>query len=628
MDALSRNAELTVPADGLDEQIDKLYEKPRLVVLAATAEAGQGTAAKYLAYHLNTKRRNGELATTLETEEDDWRLVELLDLQPERAVVIVDYSESTKTAMELGKEIEPVPPLLDEKDQYLILLVSQQTGDRFTSRQYVHTLGRPRATEVFVRQASGQVPEQLLRELQEQQWLSQQLENAWPPVAARLASLTIQLHHSGVKDPVELVRQLRDVHGDWTVQLEEDYGGQDNGEVCALMLGAALFEGGALTTMVDAGDVLLRTSKWNSQPVHPLEQLSPHHRLKALEAEPRFDVGQRRFARAEYGAAVIPYVWRTFPRLQPHLRNWLSTLPFKLSTLPYDDRKHLVSRILGIARHKDTGIKLLREVAESWITCQGVPQKAPQPYFEAAHAMAIELLDAAAVDRKLGHRVRRVLYDWAYGEGAGIRQKQAVAEVCRGQLSKRYPLNALTRLKHLASHDDRTVRNETHKSLLSIGEEIGIGSLLRYLREWLDPHKPRRAESVLRLLEDTLSDPDTLPILLGPIDETRLGDFWARLLKLLDLTQLEHLARMVAAAAAESSIVKEAEEAVERLVELAADDQRSYDSLLYASSQFAADRWRSFDGVERFLLRMQIQLKECRSPALRTAAATMGQEAT
>lgn len=626
-EALSRVSASTVATEALEAQIDTLDQPVRMVALLAPPESGQSTAAKHLAFQFNVRKRNGTLDTTHEIEEEEWTLAELLHLQPEHAVVIVDYSESSRPLKRLEAEIDSVPPLLRKRDQHLILLLPSRLDLEAASWDFAYKLDRPDGREVFARQVAGRVSVPLSNELCANEWLSQRLSQAWPPEAARLAMLAVQLYDDGAEESASLVSQLRHVQGDWSEQLEEDYGAEDDAQTCALLLGAALFEGGAFTTMVESGDVLLRTSKWTSQPVHPLTQLSPRHRLKVLESASRFDAERRGFARPEYGEAVLPYVWSTFPRLRVHLRGWLGTLPFKLSALSQEDRTRMVSRILGLTRRQEAGVKLLADVAERWITRKDEAEKLPQRLCDAAHSAAVELLSEAAIDRKLGRRTRRLLYEWAYGE-AGPRQKQAVARVCRGQLSRRYPLNALTRLKHLASHHDPGVRDETYRSLSAISKEMGTGTLLRLLGGWLDPQRPQSAEMVLRLLQEELSDASTLPILLGPFEDTWLREFWSRLLEHLEVSQLERLVFAVAEAAANAAATQETDDAVERFVALAAERQKSYDSLFHASSQFSADRWRNFEGAERFLLRIQIQLKERCSPALRAAAVPTREETT
>ncbi|MGH8877899.1 MAG: hypothetical protein ACRD0P_11235, partial [Stackebrandtia sp.] len=430
-EALLHSVAVTEPPAGLDIQVDRL-DSERLVVVASPPEAGQVTAAKYLAHQLCL--RHPFLTVVREVDEDEWDLAEIVESQNSATLVIADFTESTRSFAEVRKLLDEVRHQLAKDEKYLILLVPRDRAGELELDDRIHDLRRPPASGVYKRHIGDSVPDEVLSGVTAEDWVAGQLATAWPPAAARLARLTVELHRTGTVTAPELAQELRDAHGDWTHQLEHDCGDIAAAEARALALAGAAFEGGTANTVAEAGELLLLVSRWRTEPVHPLEQPSPLNRLRDLK-EFRFDPASTSFIRPEYGAAILPYSWKTFPQLRNSLLSWLIRLPYQLSRLSSAEEARLVERLTILAGRVDNPI--VREVTAGWILNERLAASNRGRYSTAA-SLAFKLLSTAALDRAVGRDTRQVMYEWAYGHGKDQRLKLLTARVCGDSLAIQY----------------------------------------------------------------------------------------------------------------------------------------------------------------------------------------------
>src|SRR2546430_4099822 len=133
---------------------------------------------------------------------------------------------------------------------------------------------------------------------------------------------------------------------------------------------------------------------------------------------------------------------------------------------------------------------------------------------------------------QIGRAVRRRLYAWATAPGTQPALGAAVADACGRELGRRYPRNALTRLRHLARHADALVTDAVAAALVRLAEDSGLrGQVLDEVADWLrspDVGRRQAAAAAFVKLAGTVDD-GGVPILLNARPEG-VGAGWRHVL--------------------------------------------------------------------------------------------------
>ena len=564
-DSLATEAQTTVPPDSADDLVATLTAD-RFVLLASPRKAGQRTTARYLVHRLIESGGAPETLSAVRVlfEDNDASLVEAVAAHPD-AALIIDLTEDDEVIGNVYRELDVIGASLAEAGSFLILILPEDTGPVSSDRWPVHRLSTPDGHEVFRVTAESAIPPAVVDELLADPWLTGELDGAAAPTASWLARAARDLYGSDT-EPASILAGLTDVSGDWRDRLEAEIGDNSDAEVRSLIMAAAMFPNQRAGVITAAADELQSVTK-TDRGTHPLCQTSPHRRLREL-AEFGFDADQCVFLRPGYGAAVMPYFWSTFVALRPHLLKWWIRLMTR-SDERVVNLEATVSAVIEVTSKVGVPAKW---IASRLLTAPEGAREITEAAAKRRRKAAAALLGAAAVDNAQGRSTRRTLWEWARN---GNRDRRlAVAEVCGMEYGRRYPQNALTRIKHLLKGDDEAVRAAAAKSLGRIASDIGVTRMVSVMAAWnSDP------DAVRSTLTDLVSKPETVQYIATAANGPRL---WGRLFDLLDYDMKPLVADVLAQLAQQPKDRQEC--VIGDLVAAVADVQRRYDVLLHAAN--------------------------------------------
>ncbi|WP_318218765.1 hypothetical protein [Streptomyces sp. SCL15-6] len=210
----------------------------------------------------------------------------------------------------------------------------------------------------------------------------------------------------------------------------------------ALLLAAALLEGVPADVVLAAADRLFTEVGGQLPPGGALAGRDLGKRLESIHA--RQVAGEGISLEAEqHGlpAAVLKYVWQQRPQLRPVLLEWASQI-----SAPNGIAVRHLRRIADCLVQLSLlpGGATVRSVASTWIETDRIAHR----------QLAIEILETMALHPVTGVATRKQLYDWAHQKTTSKELIRAVGEICAGQLGRKYPRVALTRLRLLATRGD------------------------------------------------------------------------------------------------------------------------------------------------------------------------------
>ncbi|QDN83297.1 hypothetical protein FNV64_02050 [Streptomyces sp. S1A1-7] len=262
-------------------------------------------------------------------------------------------------------------------------------------------------------------------------------EEAQPADAARLARLV-----AGAETDER--NALAEEFKDWEEYLKkwfEDHSSADDLRERALLVAAALLEGGPAHVVMEAADHLFTKVQGVLPPGGPLAGRDLSTRLEAIGASPvgeSVSLDDQKHGCAE---AVLKYVWQQRPPLRRVLLEWASDISAP-NRVAVDHLRRIADSLAQLSLLP--GGATVLTVASGWINTG-----------RAAHTqLATEILEAMALHPVTGVGVRKQLYDWAHQKGTSEALADAVASICGGRLGQTYPRIALTRLRLLASRPD------------------------------------------------------------------------------------------------------------------------------------------------------------------------------
>jgi hypothetical protein len=271
------------------------------------------------------------------------------------------------------------------------------------------------------------------------------LHGAAPRDVARFARtvLRVGVDRSGPADPDDQLDHVLSTHRRWSDLLVREFDGcSTDDHRRALLLSLALFDGGRSYAVHRAEELLLAITGSVDPSPNPLLGRAFADRVAEIDGV-AVDGERARFARRDYAASVLHHVWSRFPQLRDPLVEWIATVALdERAALDRAEQAGLAVRFLDLCAAGGSARPVL-DVAARWVRTDP--------------SLAAGLLDAAAVDDRIGGDVRRGLLAWARQPDLDGRLADAVARVCGGDLGRVHPELALVRLGHLSEHDDPRV---------------------------------------------------------------------------------------------------------------------------------------------------------------------------
>lgn len=577
---IKANARSTQVPPGL-EKAPAILAHERVLVLAADRGEGRTTASMYVAYGLVIEIGGNPPVERFEVDEGNSLTAVLREWGSGRLVLVDLVGASAVLRDRALNEAAAAKGTLAGAGSYLILTVPRSDENSWKYRLPDQVISLSRTSDVlpvFRRRIERQMDADLVAALCTHTWFIDQLRDAWPPSADRLGWLAATSHADGANTVAKIRDSVAAALDDWSDELRRQLGRKPDPWYRALIMAAAALEGADPGTVVAAARQLIDASGYTElDDVHPLVAPSVVSRVDGLE-DVAVTATSVSFTRPEFGRAVLPHVWREHPDLRNALRNWLTRLPFQLA-IDRRNLERLVDRIAALAIKCDPG--LVTSVIEDWSAGDGLS--------ETRLLLTVRLLTRTGVSQLIGRQVRSQIWNWAYNEKTDDGLRLAIAVVCGGTYGQEFPLNALTRLKHLAKSDSVYVRREVVSAVARIGNHIGPYGLLGYLADWLTQPQPRQIETLIAAVGEVLSEDHARAALGGGVERQRngadgdlLSRFWQRVFDTLPYQQVGALVEVWLAAAAQVP-VEQGDRLVEQLVSATDNNLRRIGRLVYAT---------------------------------------------
>jgi hypothetical protein len=174
------------------------------------------------------------------------------------------------------------------------------------------------------------------------------------------------------------------------------------------------------------------------------------------------------FRRHGFARSALYHALADYPLARPDLLTWLAALPTDDAIRP-GLRNSLAASFADLAaEHGSAG--LITETAHKW----GEDNLAD---------LAFIALSRTCLHPRAGGKVRTALYDWSRAARTPQTLKLAIARACE-PLGQTYPLLALTRLKHLATHGNRQVLSEVIQAALALATSGHHAEVLAAALAW------------------------------------------------------------------------------------------------------------------------------------------------
>lgn len=318
----------------------------------------------------------------------------------------------------------------------------------------------------------------------------------------------------------EAEAEVFEAYRDWPESISEllvRTAGDDDGYERALAVAVAVLEESPASQVFGATDVLARVAGVNRAPGAGLVGPGAVAMLSSVNAE-LTDDDRVCFPRIGYGSALLDHMWRDRHKFRVQLREWFAAAPREVGA----DMVWAPAIARLAVRHRDPDLVI--EVAESWAA-------------GATNVLAVEALSDAAISDEAGPAVRRRLYRWATHGNVASRH-ELTADVCGGEMGRRYPRIALTRLRHLATQGTDTVRRKVVAAMVALAAVPSSRSLaVQEIRDWLySTNEGRQAtgrSAFLALVH--MTDVETVATIAGVLgdgdDIESLSDCWWSVLR-------------------------------------------------------------------------------------------------
>jgi hypothetical protein len=332
------------------------------------------------------------------------------------------------------------------------------------------------------------------------------LDGASPADAVRLARLAVATMSSG--SAIDSIAEAIDAYHNWEAELEAWFQTHPDGYQRALLIAAAVLNESDAAAVFKATDLLCGTVRLPRPEGGGLVGEGSSKLLEWIGAEPA-EGGRIRLPRPAYPISVLDHVWRDRPQLRADLKTWLVDLPNAVDSAQ--------ARCVGT-----TIVELaVRQGDASLITnAVGTWAKPGETHRE----LATDTLARAAGSDNIGRSVRRTMYRWASTAGTELSLQLTIAEVCGGNFGRRFPSNALTRLRHLARNGGPEVSKQVSASLRSLAQALGTRDLvLRELVAWAMADGRERSTALSAFLSIAIDNAvDLVPPTTSDVDQIDL----------------------------------------------------------------------------------------------------------
>ncbi|GAA0970853.1 hypothetical protein [Actinocorallia libanotica] len=271
------------------------------------------------------------------------------------------------------------------------------------------------------------------------------------PAGAFRTAMEVRARLGLDRDEKELVQEILDARSDWTAEVERffsDTANDDRPDKRALLLASIACDGCTMEEIFEAQGSLIEMVQEDPPRAFGLMGKGRAQQLRDVKAEA--DEGGRYRLKSGYGWTAACHAWSE-QGFQAKFKDWLVALPTK-------DRPGPGHLYLELARRFGDR-QMIVDAVEQWArNSELLP-------------LAVDVLDLAAVDARLGQMIRDLLYQWA-GQSKGNRP-ELVARVCSGGLGRMHTGIALTRLRRLANTCQDTDRRHVCEALVRLAEDPG-----------------------------------------------------------------------------------------------------------------------------------------------------------
>ena len=239
----------------------------------------------------------------------------------------------------------------------------------------------------------------------------------------------------------------------------------------AFAVAAAVLDNSPADLVLDAADKLFEKVGGSVPAASSLAGAPLSERLEKINADPDEEIISLSNQQDDLDHAILLHVWDQWPRCQATLLEWLADpLPSGVEP-PRSLYEKLAGVLLRLAVERDPA-PVMEALRRWWIG----PERREH---------AVRVISAAATHHRVGARVRHRLYGWA--KKTGDRDLVCtVADVCGGELGRRHPHIALTRLRHIAAGRDEAVSHAVVRALTSLAAQQELtGAVAREIRRWV-----------------------------------------------------------------------------------------------------------------------------------------------
>jgi hypothetical protein len=318
------------------------------------------------------------------------------------------------------------------------------------------------------------------------------LGSASPADAVRLARLVCEaMSTESGSDPVP---EALDAFRDWKTQLDSWFQNNGDGYRRALLIAAAVLNEADAPAVFKAAGRLCDAVEFPRLPGGGLVGEGTGRLLDLIGAT-LTDDGRVRLPRPAYPVSVLDYVWQDRPHLRTDLKGWLVNLPSSLDV----SQAPVVGETLVDLAVRQGDATLITRALTNWVTLEQSKRK-----------LAPDTLTKAAVSESIGRAVRGTMYSWATSKTTEPALQLTLAEVCGGAFGRKFPGNALTRLRHLAVNGGPAVHVEVVSSLTALALEPNLRAfMLRAIVDWTGFKSPAAAcgiDAFLALANDNAAD--------------------------------------------------------------------------------------------------------------------------
>ncbi|NGO71040.1 hypothetical protein [Streptomyces boncukensis] len=292
-----------------------------------------------------------------------------------------------------------------------------------------------------------------------------------------------------------------------------------DGRQRALLLAAAFLYGARADAVSHAADELVTQANHPAVATPPLAHEPLATRLHTVGASIR-DGGRVFLRELDRDRTVRAHGWDNFPALRPALYEWVARIA----------AGHWLTR--------DESTALVTRFTEQWLRTEP-----PEPLGKLARRWAgdssprtgrpaaAQLLRDAVVHERHGGWFRHQLYDWACNSTLDPGLAHVLVGVCATDMLARYPDQAMIRLRHLACHQQPSVRKAAHVALAGAVREDDrlYRRLLERLRPGPAPRAAADAELFLHVAEPArlvTRSPRAGPLIASPALRDQFAVLW------------------------------------------------------------------------------------------------------